>query len=213
MCRDQQSPEQILFWCNLQQLARWTMVTLYFNTMFFTLLFRVFLIRYADRGLVAQGKPQLILFNQLFWLILGAFFTMGIFFFPLSEIIRGTFYESTQAQVCLFLPLDTDSLKGIKGRIASLVYPFLAQFYNLWYTRKVSLYLNGICPRKRMSSLGRYRRNLLTFEETSKCITYWSICSIVEGLIIIAGMSSAISPTMVFWLYHGQGKILMLTWL
>jgi hypothetical protein len=142
---------------------------------------------------------------------LGSFFTIGIFVFPLSAIIRGTFHESTQAQVCLLLPRDTDGGERIKGRIATLIFPFLAQFFNVWHTRKVSLYLKGICPRKRMSSLGRYRRNLLTFEETTKCITYWSICAIVEGLIIIAGMSSAISPSMVFWLYHGQGEILMFT--
>jgi hypothetical protein len=29
----------------------------------------------------------------------------------------------------------------------------------------------------------------------------------VEGLIIIAGINSAISPSMVFWLYHGQGEM------
>jgi hypothetical protein len=191
----------------MQQLSRWTVTILYLDTMFYTFLFRVFLILLADRGLVFKGKAQLVLFNQLYWVILVAFFVMGIFFFPLGPIIKGTFAESTQARVCLFLPLDTDVQTGIKGRIATLVAPFLTQFFNIYLTRKVSIYLKGICPRKRMSNLGRYRRNLLTFEETSRCLTHWWICSIVEGLVIIAGMCSVISPTMVFWLYHGQGKV------
>ena len=45
------------------------------------------LVRFADRGLVVKGKPDLILFQQLYWIVFGAFFILGILSYPLTQVL------------------------------------------------------------------------------------------------------------------------------
>ena len=45
------------------------LLVLFSNTALFSLIFRAVLIRFAHRGLVLQGQPNLRLFDQLFWVI------------------------------------------------------------------------------------------------------------------------------------------------
>ena len=196
--------EHRVFWCHTLQLARWSIIVVYFNTMYFNFLFRMILIRFADRGLVVKGKPELVLFRQLYWVVFAAFFTLGIFTYPVLQIIRGTFLQSTQARVCLFKPILADE-EGIKGRISSLVYPCVAEVFNRYFSRKVFHYLNGICPNKRMSCIGNYRRNLIFFRETSHYVSRWACYSILEGTVMIVAMTSdsdKLTSTMVFWIHN-----------
>ena len=196
--------EHRVFWCHTLQLARWSIIVVYFNTMYFNFLFRMILIRFADRGLVVKGKPELVLFRQLYWVVFAAFFTLGIFTYPVLQIIRGTFLQSTQARVCLFKPILADE-EGIKGRILSLVYPCVAEVFNQYGSRKVFHYLNGICPNKRMSCIGNYRRNLIFFRETSHYVSRWACYSILEGTVMIVAMTSdsdKLTSTMVFWIHN-----------
>ena len=65
--RHPQDAEERVIWCQILLLSRSTIVSLYFNTMLFNFLFRVLLILYADRGLVCDGKPNLLLFRRLYW--------------------------------------------------------------------------------------------------------------------------------------------------
>ena len=196
--------EHRVFWCHALQLSRWVIIVVYFNTMYFNFLFRVILIRFADRGLVVKGRPELVLFRQLYWVVFTAFFTMGIFAYPLLPMIRGTFLQSTQARVCLFIPLQADE-ESIKGRISSLIYPCVAEIFNQYYSRKVFHYLNGICPNKRMSCIGNYRRNLIFFAETSRYVSRWACYSILEGSVMMFAMTSdshEVTSTMVFWIHN-----------
>ena len=45
------------------------------------------LVRFADRGLVVKGKPDLLLFQQLYWIVFGAFFILGILSYPLTQVL------------------------------------------------------------------------------------------------------------------------------
>ena len=196
--------EDRVFWCHALQLSRWAIIVAYFNTMFFNFVFRVVLIRFADRGLVVKGRPELVLFRQLYWVVFAAFFTLGIFTYPVLQIIRGTFLQSTQARLCLFKPLEADE-ESIKGRIISIIYPCIAEFFNQYYSLVVFNYLNGICPKKRMSCIGNYRRNLIFFRETSHYVSRWACYSILEGTVIIVAMTSGshkVTSTMVFWIHN-----------
>ena len=49
-------------------------------------LLRMILVRFADRGLVVKGKPDLLLFQQLYWIVFGAFFILGILSYPLTQV-------------------------------------------------------------------------------------------------------------------------------
>ena len=61
----QEDPDQRLMLCQLLQLLRQVVANVYAVTLFFNFFFRVILIRFSDRGLVVDGKPDLALFNQV----------------------------------------------------------------------------------------------------------------------------------------------------
>ena len=64
-------------------------------------------------------------------------------------------------------------------------------------------YLNGICPNKRMSCIGKYRRNLIFLEETSRYLSYWASYAILDGSITMVAMTSkSASPNLLFWVHN-----------
>ena len=121
----QEDPDQRLMLCQLLQLLRQVVANVYAVTLFFNFFFRVILIRFSDRGLVVDGKPELALFNQviqcwsqdilnslstqLYWIIFAAFFAMGFLTYPVAKIMRGTFPESILGSVCL--------LRGVENKL------------------------------------------------------------------------------------------------
>ena len=197
--------QERLLWCQLLQILRLVIVCLYFNTFFFNFIFRVVLVRFPDRGLVSGGRPSLVLFHQLYWTISLAFFVIMILLHPVVPILRGTFQETTQARICLLLPLN-NNFNVIKGQMQSLVFPCLTEVYNRYWLRKVRRLVEGLCPNGRMSCVGSYRRNLLPLEETSKYLTYWAVYAAVEGTIVITYMTTNfLQPSAYFWLHFALG--------
>ena len=93
---------------------------------------RVFLICFAERGLVAQGRPNLRLFHQLYWILFSAFITIGIVTFPIMKFLRGNFAETTYGKICLLIPLQPDGVKFVLLML-SHIYPwhFLTEFLRL----------------------------------------------------------------------------------
>ena len=116
-------------WCEVLMLSRSIIVYLFFCTMIFGLLFRYVLIRYSSRGLVIEGKPDLRLFHQLYWLIFWATFCCLIFGYPISRMINGKFIDSSYAKICLLHPLEVDQTFRL-GRMTLLFSPLLAEIYN-----------------------------------------------------------------------------------
>ena len=75
--------------CGLLVTSRYVVVIIYCATLFYSFIFRTFLVLYSDRGLILQGKPNLKLFAQLFWLTMVSFVAFEHGIFPVSNIIRG----------------------------------------------------------------------------------------------------------------------------
>ena len=87
----------------------------------------------------------------------------------------------------------------------TLIYPCIDEIFNQYLSRKVSSYLNGICPKRRMSCIGNYRRNLIFFEETSRYVSWWALFFILQGTVIIIAMtldSHTLTSNMVFWIHN-----------
>ena len=132
----QEVEDQRLLWCQLLQVMRQVVANVYINTLFFNFFFRVVLIRFADRGLVVKGRPELTLFHQLYWTIFFAFFCMGIFNYPISKIVTGTFPESFLGSVCLLRGIEREE-DNMTSRLAMLAYMCLTEFVNQYYSWKV----------------------------------------------------------------------------
>jgi hypothetical protein len=187
--------------CKLLHISHHTITSLFLNTLFFSFLFRVVLIRFAERGLVVRGRLNLKLFDQLYWTIFWAFFVIGINMFPLSRLARGSYDSSTLGRVCLLRTLQPDE-EAVKGRISALVFPCIAEFFNQYLSHKVRQYLTGLCPGGRMACIGHYRRNLIMLGDTSRYITYWTVFAFIDGTLLFIPMiieNTYTTPDMMFW--------------
>ena len=77
--------------CDIQIQSSYIRGNFYNNIFYFSFLWRVFLILYAD-GFIRNGKLNLRLFVQLFWLITLAFVAIAYNVFPGSMLLRGEFH-------------------------------------------------------------------------------------------------------------------------
>ena len=189
-----------VFWCEVLVVSQTIVSYLFFCTMVFGLVFRYVLIRYSSRGLVIRGKPELRLLHQLYWLIFWAVFCCIFFFYPIARIISGTFIDSRFAKMCLLHPLEVDDTFRM-GRMATLCIPLLAETYNQLMSWRVRKVLARTCPKNTMASIGKYRRNLMTYKQTSVSVTCFLIYSFLQNfLLIIAASTSTLSPTALFWI-------------
>ena len=90
-----------LLWCQNLYIAYFILNVTNSNTAVFSHIFRSAMVRFADRGLVLQGRPNLKLFNQLFWLILVPYCCIGLMMAPFNSIIRGSFPQTYVAKHCI----------------------------------------------------------------------------------------------------------------
>ena len=68
-------------------------------------------------------------------------------------------------------------------------------------------YLRGVSPRARYSSLGRYRRNLLSFQQTSACeyaLILFAIFKLGLSVIPLVVLPPGPTPKAIFWLNNGS---------
>ena len=62
--------------CGVLLQARYIQGSFFYSLLFFSLLFRMVLVVHAHKGLVQNGRPNLKLFKQLFWVITCAWLAM-----------------------------------------------------------------------------------------------------------------------------------------
>ena len=170
-------------WCTLLNTSRITIALLFNHTFFFSFLFRTVLIRFANRGLVDKGRPNTGLFNKLYWTILLTFCCHAILMNPLISIIRGRYQKSLFVKICLLRPHKNDDFMYQKlGPMISGV--FIPMFVCKYLNFKSLRFIRGICPNNRMSSIGNYRRNFLTLEDTCDFFLYFSLWECCNSLLM-----------------------------
>ena len=99
--QQEEGSEERLFWCQVMALQRNLINASYFQTFFFNCVWRVVHIRFADRGLVVGGKPNIRLLGHLYWITFATFLTIFYFGFPLQKILAGTLQQTNAGRVCL----------------------------------------------------------------------------------------------------------------
>ena len=117
-------------------------VVTYFNTFLFSFIWRVVLIRYADRGLVLDGRPNTQLLKQLYWIIFTSLASINILHFPIQKVISGTFQETISGKVCLLQTFTLVNDVSRKTFIGAQIFPFLVNLFNLYLSFKVG---EGLC--------------------------------------------------------------------
>jgi hypothetical protein len=71
-------------------------------------------------------------------------------------------------------------------------------FYTLYFKRKVSKYQAGWCPRGLMSSIGKYKRNVLSYNATLLMSLGWALFSIFHHLMRV--LYRRITPEMSYYI-------------
>ena len=136
---------------------------------FFCFVFRCLVVIHAEKGLIVKGKPDLRLLNQLYWLIVLSFTTVNIFiifYFYQTIIITENFVSSSPMAICLMVNGKEDSEKkdGLSGiRPAFLFIQYACMSY---LNMSLNRFLKGHCPGRKMSCIGKRRRNVVSLKET-----------------------------------------------
>ena len=193
-----------VFWCQNLYIAHFFLHVVFLNTALFSHTFRTVLIRFADRGLVLQGKPNLKLFSQLFWLILIPYCCIGMMMAPLFSILSGRFTQVFVAKICTLSPsFDQDPKKIMTQHIVPLMVPLLNLGYGQYLNYKVRQYFR---PNQKMHSFGNYRRNLITFKENRKYIqiNFWYVLltNLVLNILFINGERFSLTPENLSWVQN-----------
>ena len=89
-------------------------------------------------------------------------FDLTVHFEPFTDGISG----STQGRICCLLAEDeAESDEDIvKRNIWTLVICFVCFTYMRYFTRRVNNYLAGQCPNMRLSCIGKYARNVISYK-------------------------------------------------
>ena len=136
------------------------------STLFLGIVFRFILVLSAER-FVKKGRFNLNHLQQLFWLAWVIFLVNGLV--PFIPFLSGTFPWSTRrGQLCLG-DLAFGENKNITKISQHLFFYFkmiLMAFYGVRYLHKVKKYLRSQCPRQKMSSIGKYQRNIIGLSTT-----------------------------------------------
>ena len=111
--------------------------------------------------------------------------------------------------MCMLQPSKNGKEKSsLKKILVMTVSSCLATVLRLFISLRVRRYISGICPNGRMAAIGKYRRNLIDFEENSRYILFWAIyASSVVTLRKTAMMFPEISPVTIYRIGHGTALV------
>ena len=77
--------------CTVLIMSRHSIILFYWVILLFSFHFRLFLVLYADRGLLKNGKPNLKLFCQLYWVVMVVLLIFCFAMFPGKNLLKGNF--------------------------------------------------------------------------------------------------------------------------
>ena len=200
-----EDPTDRLVACEVTHICAAIISTFYCIVLLYGLIFRWVLIRFSDRGLVVQGRPELGLFNQLFWVGFGTGCCVGIGNFIIVPFVTGIFEDSIPGRKCMLYPTETNNIG--KNRIMIRVAAHLILLaYAVMLRFKVSRYFSGVCPKGHMSAIGKYKRNMIGFDGNCRVIFVWFMFTLYVAVgETLPMIFTDISPQVHFWIYNGGG--------
>ena len=172
------------------------MVGVFFcQIMFYSFLWRSFLILHGH-GFIRNGQLNLKLFKQLFWLTTVSHLLLAVNT-QQAMYLKGTFpQDSYRGKVCLLYPIKN----GPKGQKPNkryglfFIWGFVAIAYVFYLSSRCHRLMKAMCPGKKMSCIGRYKRNVLSYRETCAWSIAWSFNSMLSPVITRLLKNMEISP-------------------
>ena len=185
-------------------MARLFMSYFYSWGLFCSLYFRSFLVLYADRGLVKNGEPNLTLFSQLYWTIFGSFAAMFFGIWPLGHVLKGKYIlqDSNRGRACMLGNMTDNSFEEhSKLKFIGVAFNVLVVIRIIFLKVKVKTFVHGFCPKGKMSCLGNFRRNVITFNFSFWWMVWW-IWVLMFCCISVDYCRSFLSVKAQFWMWN-----------
>ena len=107
---------------------------------------------------------------------------VGIMMFPLNSIVKGTFPNTFRTKLCLCKPVLKENI--VAQNIVTLTSQVLASIICAYWTFKINQLLRSLCPRKKMSCIGNFRRNFTTLNQTTGYIKFNSYYDLLHQRIV-----------------------------
>ena len=148
---------------------------------------RYVFVKFADRGLVVNGTPNLSLLNKVGWI--QYVFMVCIFYgqFPFQNQIRPNFPEnSIKGQICMKLDFDLDG-NNEKLRVLGF-YPIIAVYFTIKFQNSINRFVKGQNLNNSTCAQfgGKYRRNLFDLIESRNYLMSFLIFLLLENFLILS---------------------------
>ena len=89
------------------------------------------------------------------------------------------------------------------------LYNIGAIFFVKYLSWRVNRFLFEFCPRKKMSCMGKYMRNVISLNQTANCYFFLGLC-IYIGLIfhlVLIEHANLFSNEILFWIWNAKGSV------
>ena len=159
------------------------------------------------------------MFHQLYWIIVFSELLVANIVFPGASIIQGGFpSETVPGRICLLLPTTSigkrsDSFyesESYKLNMFRLFFPLLIISIIICLRFRVKRFVSELCPRKQMSCIGVYKRNVISLRTTIQWLMFWNIGVLLEfafcTLLTVRG--DYFSPQTLFWIWNAKDFLL-----
>ena len=136
---------------------------------------RFILVKYSDRGLVANGQTNLKLFNKLYWIFLVTAIAYSYGVFPFAQQVRGGFPgNSPKGQICLKMNFQLGET-NLKQRIAQLIGQAVLGILRFRFMKIITRYVKGQNLNRRTFAQfgGKHQRNVFNIKQTN---SYLFVC-------------------------------------
>ena len=194
-------PAHRSLYCGALIAARNTIAYVYGVILFFSVSFRFILVVHSEKGLVKNGRLNLVLFRQLFWVAVCPFLAISHVISPLSSLLKGTFPSDSQAgRICL-LESSQGSMKGSQIQAAFQLIMMCFTVYNNW---RVKMFLSKKCPRNTLSCIGKFKRNVLSFKQTTVWVLFLCFSGLSSLLVFLLAsfILESLSTEQMFWIWN-----------
>ena len=134
--------------------------------------------------------------------------------FPGAAIIQGIFpSQTTSGRICLLENLikgsgDFLESEAYKLLLFHLFFPLLNISIIIYLRLRVRRFMGDLCPRKQMSCIGVYKRNVISLKTTIVWLIIWDVSALIDcGFQALLSMepSQVWSREVVFWIWNIKG--------
>ena len=177
----------------------------YWVVLFMSFGFRHFLILYADRGLVQNGRPNLTLFTQLYWVVVGSLLALGFAMNPGKNLLKGNhlLQDMNRGRACLLRSMPGHSAESqFTYKAIGVVFAMILSIRITNQRRLLVRYVRGVCPNGRMSCFGKFRRNVLNLDQTYWWLIWWCLAMTFWGTSISDYGQGFLSVKAQFWIWN-----------